>query len=124
MTYWSAGTISIDGVATTDNRWIAQSNYDSNSDTKVTQTNSSTNNFRPIIVGYDSYSKPSSYTETEVTNIVYKSGKAFLQTSSGNFYGNSFSACNPISGGDSNTTSKRCYITPNGITANNYKANY
>ena len=27
MTYWSAGSISIDGTATTDNRWIANANY-------------------------------------------------------------------------------------------------
>lgn len=30
MTYWSAGSIKIDGTATTDNRWIANANYDSN----------------------------------------------------------------------------------------------
>lgn len=31
LTYFSAGSISIDGTATTDNRWIAGQNYDSNS---------------------------------------------------------------------------------------------
>lgn len=31
MTYHSAGSISINGTATTDNRWIANANYDSNS---------------------------------------------------------------------------------------------
>ena len=31
MTYWSAGSIKVDGTATTDNRWIANANYDSNS---------------------------------------------------------------------------------------------
>ena len=30
MTYYSAGSISIDGVATTDNRWIVNANYDTN----------------------------------------------------------------------------------------------
>lgn len=30
MTYWSAGSISIDGTATTDNRWIAEACYDVN----------------------------------------------------------------------------------------------
>lgn len=31
MTYYSAGSISIGGTATTDNRWIANANYDTNS---------------------------------------------------------------------------------------------
>jgi hypothetical protein len=32
MTYHPAGTISVDGTATTDDRWVANANYDSNSD--------------------------------------------------------------------------------------------
>ena len=31
MTYYSAGSISIDGVATTDNRWVAQADYNTDS---------------------------------------------------------------------------------------------
>ena len=31
MTYWPAGSIKVDGTATTDDRWIANANYDSNS---------------------------------------------------------------------------------------------
>lgn len=33
MTYHSAGSISVDGTATTDDRWIANANYDTNSNT-------------------------------------------------------------------------------------------
>ena len=33
MTFWGAGSISVDGTATTDDRWIAQADYDSNSNT-------------------------------------------------------------------------------------------
>lgn len=33
MTYWSAGSIKVDGTATTNNRWIANANYDTNSNT-------------------------------------------------------------------------------------------
>ena len=43
MTYWSAGSIKIDGTATTNNRWIAHADYNTNTDTKVTQTNIATN---------------------------------------------------------------------------------
>ena len=39
MTYHPAGSITVDGTATTDDRWIANANYaDGNTDTKVTQT--------------------------------------------------------------------------------------
>jgi hypothetical protein len=34
MTYWSAGSISIDGTATTNDRWIANANYDTNTTTE------------------------------------------------------------------------------------------
>lgn len=40
MTYWSAGSISIDGTATTNNRWIANANY----------TDGNTNTWRAIKV--------------------------------------------------------------------------
>lgn len=33
MTYWSAGSIKVAGTATTDNRWIAHADYNTNSDT-------------------------------------------------------------------------------------------
>ena len=34
MTYYKAGDISIDGTATTNNRWIANANYDTNTTTE------------------------------------------------------------------------------------------
>lgn len=44
MTYHSAGSIKVNGTATTDNRWIAQADYNTNTDTKVT---SAANHYAP-----------------------------------------------------------------------------
>lgn len=65
MTYWSAGSIKINGTATTDDRWIIDAQYDSN--TKVTQSAAITTAGQyPVILGYNTGT-------TSVTNTVNKS---------------------------------------------------
>ena len=52
LTYFAAGAINITGTPTTDARWIAHADYNTNTDTKVTQTNTTaTNDYRILLSG-------------------------------------------------------------------------
>lgn len=56
-------------------------------DTKVTQTSSTTTSYRPILLGYNSSADGTGLT-TEATNTTYISGNLYLQPSSGNLVSN------------------------------------
>lgn len=78
MTYHPAGTISVDGTATTDDRWIANASYDS--DTKVRQTLLSTDTDRPLLMSY----AQTSSTTGNVDNVSYRSNSIYANPSTGN----------------------------------------
>lgn len=63
--------------------WYVDADYNTNTDTKVTQTESTAVNPRPIMLGYDS-----TYTSSNTTNIVYKSANLMATPSTGRVYAN------------------------------------
>ena len=77
MTYYSAGSISISGTATTDNRWVANADYDSDSYTKQTLQTDNTN--RPLLLSYANNSN----TSTNVTNITYRNNSIYANANKG-----------------------------------------
>lgn len=81
LTYFSAGAIKVSGTATTDARWT-HSDYNTNTNTAVTQSNSTTANYRALILGYNNSTTPSDLTAT-VTNTVYASENLYAQPSTG-----------------------------------------
>lgn len=87
MTYYSAGSISISGTATEDDRWICDAYYDTNSDTKVRQTLLSTNTNRPLLMSYGQTSS----TTTNVDNVVYRSNDMYANPSTGTITATKFS---------------------------------
>lgn len=78
MTYWSAGSISVDGTATTSNRWIANANYYVNTDSNVKQNNVSNNKDYRILLS-------KSDNDTAETNTVGKSGTLIYNPSTCKF---------------------------------------
>ena len=79
MTYYSAGSISISGTATTDDRWICDAYYDTNSDTKVRQTLLTSNTNRPLLMSY----AQNDSTTTNVDNVVYRNNSIYATPSTG-----------------------------------------
>ncbi len=77
MTYWSAGSIKIDGTATTDNRWVAQADYNTNTDTKVRQTLTTEDTNRPILLAYSA----NTTTTGNVDNISYRANAFYYNPS-------------------------------------------
>lgn len=84
LTYFEAGAISVGGTATTDARWT-HSDYNSNTDTNVTQSITTATQYRALMLGYNYSTTPSDLTAT-VTNQVYASAKLYAQPSTGNLY--------------------------------------
>jgi len=66
-----------------DGTWSVPPN--TNTDTKVTQTITTTGNYRPILLGYNNHNDPAEL-ETSVTNQTYQTSKAYIQPSTGNIY--------------------------------------
>lgn len=86
LTYWSAGSISIDGTATTDNRWT-HSDYNSNTDTKVRQTLSSQNKNYPLLL----QQAETSSTTADIDNVQYRSNSIYANPSTGTIKATTFS---------------------------------
>ena len=116
MTYWSAGSIKIDGTATTDNRWIAQGNY-ADGNNKTQQTINNNDKLYPLLF---SYAETSNAT-TNVTNIVYRNNDYFIDPSIGYIYSKKGFCAGPFT---TATAGKRVWISQDGIYANNFLANY
>lgn len=66
-------------------RWYT----DANTDSKVLQSNVTTSNFRPIILGYNNSTDPNDLS-TSVTNQVYTTTKIYAQPSTGIIHANGF----------------------------------
>ena len=79
MTYYAAGDISISGSATTDNRWCAGSDYDTNSDTKVRQTLSTTNEKYPLLLSYANNTTSTS----NIDDVSYRANTMYANPSTG-----------------------------------------
>jgi len=87
LTYFNAGSITVNGTATTDNRWIADANYDSgNTNTATRQIVRSTNAnysllFADRVVG----------TATNNTSYyTYRNDSIYVNPSTGNLYATTF----------------------------------
>ena len=84
-----------------------------NTDSKVSQSETTTSGYRPVILGYTSSSTAGSGMTTSVTNVVYASNKFYAQPSTGNLYATQFN-------GILNTTSNQYYTDSKyGIQMNN-----
>ena len=84
MTYWSAGSISIDGTPTDKDRWIAQGNY-ADGNNKVDQNNTTTSNWRHIMLGYASWTTAEPATTT-VQQVAYKNNNIKISPAYGRLY--------------------------------------
>lgn len=85
MTYWSAGSISINGTATTDNRWIANADYNTtipNTDYRVRQSLTSANNNRPLLMSALTNTSSTSYTDSTS----YRNNNIYANPSTGNIH--------------------------------------
>ena len=118
LTYYSAGSISISGTATTDNRWIAQADYYYNSVTAKTALTANT-----LIVGdANGYSGVSSGVTFNIsypilwTTVAVSSGSANYQNMYSQTYDRNLTS---IKSGYSSTANKAQYliVTVSGITA-------
>ena len=78
LTYWSAGSISVAGTATTEDRWT-RADYSSNTDTKVRQTLNSGNYNRPLLMAYSA----NTVTTSNVDNVSYRNNSIFANASTG-----------------------------------------
>lgn len=84
LTYFEAGAISVGGTATTDARWT-HSDYNTNTNTYVKQSSTTTENYRALMLGQNNSTTPSDLTTT-VTNQVYATANLYTQPSTGNLY--------------------------------------
>lgn len=75
LTYWSAGSISVGGTATTDNRWTR---CDYNANSNVTQNFATGNTNRPLLMSY--YAKGNTTTSAQV---VYRNDTIYANPSTG-----------------------------------------
>ena len=78
LTYWSAGSISVSGTATDSDRWT-RADYNTNSDTKVRQTLSTSNGNHPLLMGYSA----NTVTTANVDNVSYRNNSIFANPSTG-----------------------------------------
>lgn len=84
MTYYSAGSISIAGTTTTDDRWLCDAYYDA--DTKARQTLLSTNTNRPLLMSYGQTNN----TTGNVDNITYRNNSIYANPSKGSITATKF----------------------------------
>lgn len=82
LTYWSAGSISISGTATTDNRWTR---CDYNVNNNVTQNISTGDGKRPLLMSY--YQTGVTTTSAQVT---YRNDSIYAIASTGSLYATKF----------------------------------
>lgn len=79
LTYWSAGSISVNGTATTAARWTSSDYYISNTDTKVRQTLATGDANRPLLMAYSANTDSTA----NVDNVAYRNNSIFANPSSG-----------------------------------------
>ena len=112
LTYYSAGSISIGGTATSDNRWIANSYTNTTTDTKVTQTETATDATYEILF---SESASGAGTKTEAsgknTSLTYNPSSATLTATNV-----SATTINGITVGNSPKFTDTTYADGTGIT--------
>ena len=84
-TWGSSITVKINGTSKT---LTIPSNP--NTDYRVTQSETTTSNYRPLVVGYTNVSTAGSGMTGSVTNQVYLSNKFYVQPSTGNLYATTF----------------------------------
>lgn len=87
LTYWSSGSISVGGTATTENRWTHADYYISNTDTKVRQSLASDNTDRPLLLAYSN----NSTTTANVDNVSYRNNSIYANPSTGTVTATNFS---------------------------------
>ena len=85
LTYWSAGSISVTGTATDSDRWT-RADYNTNSDTKVRQTLSSSDVNHPLLMAYSA----NTTTTGNVDNVSYRNNSIFANPSTGKITANGF----------------------------------
>ena len=74
LTYWSAGSISVNGETTTNNRWT-RGDYNVDNDTKVRQTlRSGVAESKPILMSYAA----TSTTTSNIDNVTYRNNKVYI----------------------------------------------
>lgn len=117
MTYWSAGSIKIDGSATPEDRWIAQADYNTNTDTKTQQTINNNNKYYPLLFSYAEENN----TTTNITNISYRNNDFFINPSAGYIYSKKGFCAGPFT---TATAGKRVWVSQDGIYANNFLDDY
>lgn len=84
-TWGSSITVNINGTSKT----LTIPN-NPNTDYRVTQSETTTSNYRPLVVGYTNVSTAGSGMTRSVTNQVYLSNKFYVQPSTGNLYATNF----------------------------------
>ena len=84
-TWGSSITVNINGTSKT----LTIPN-NPNTDYRVTQSETTTANYRPLVVGYTNVSTAGSGMTGSVTNQVYLSNKFYVQPSTGNLYSTNF----------------------------------
>lgn len=130
MTYHPAGSISVDGTATTDNRWIANANYDSNSDQNAMSIRYYNNVLakealtaeKIIVGGYDGYQVATSGITFNLSYPIIWTTAAVAKGSSN--YANMYSQIydrnlTNVKSGFASTANKAIYliVTVSGLTA-------
>lgn len=79
LTYWSAGSISINGTATNAARWTSADYSATSTDTRVSQVLSSANANYPLLLGYSA----STDTTATVTNAANRNNSIYANPSTG-----------------------------------------
>ena len=99
LTYFNAGSITVNGTATTDNRWIADANYDSgNTNTATRQKVRSTDANYSLL-----FADPVVGTADNNTNYyTYRNDSIYVNPSTGNVYATAFNGA--LTGTASNVT--------------------
>ena len=85
-----------------------------NTDYRVTQSKTTTANYRPLVLGYTNVSTAGSGMTESVTNQVYLSNKFYVQPSTGNLYATTF--VGSLSGNASTATSASKWTTARTLT--------
>lgn len=96
---------------------------DTNTDTKVTQSVSTTSNYRPVMLGYTNTTTVEDLATT-VTNQVYATTNLFLKPSSGYLYATAFSTAGYLTGAGAQLVTEGLYLKAYKVQADNSVLNY
>ena len=92
-------------------------------DTKVTQSSSTTSNYRPVMLGYTNTTTVSDLAAT-VTNQVYATTNLFLKPSSGYLYATAFSTAGYLTGAGAQLVTDGLYLKAYKVQADDSVLNY